>query len=167
MQFAQRGAKLALWDLDADTLAATATEIRSAVRGVVLHTYACNLADKEAIYAAAVQVKADLGDVDVVVNNAGVVQGAYLLDPGNTDAKNELTFAVNTMAHFYIAKAFLGAMVQRNSGNFVVVSSMAAVVGAPAMVDYSASKASAKVQHYSRPSSQAPEATSSQHGDIA
>ena len=70
--------------------------------------YVCNLADKEAIYAAATRVHAEVGDVDVVVNNAGVVQGSYLLDPSNTDAKNELTFAVNTMAHFWMAKAFLG-----------------------------------------------------------
>ena len=68
----------------------------------------------------------------------------YRLDPSNTDAKNELTFAVNTMAHFWMAKAFLGPMVSKNSGNFVVVASMAAIVGAPAMADYSASKASAK-----------------------
>lgn len=37
-----------------------------------------------------------------------------------------------------------GPMVKKNAGNFVVVASMAAIVGAPAMADYSASKASAK-----------------------
>ena len=49
-EFARRGSKLALWDLDAETLEATAVEIRDAVPGAEVRTYICNLADRLAVY---------------------------------------------------------------------------------------------------------------------
>lgn len=142
LQFAARGARLVLWDLDGTKLEKTAAEVRSATPGAQVSTYVCDLSKKESIYAVAEQVKANDGHPDVVLNNAGVVSGAYFLD--TPDSKNELTMAVNAMAHMYMAKAFLPHMCEVNSGSFASVSSLASIVAAPAMCDYAASKSAAR-----------------------
>jgi all-trans-retinol dehydrogenase (NAD+) len=131
-EFARRGARLILWDLDGALLDQTALELRSKFPAVSLRTYVCDLSKRDQIYATALQVQAADGHPDVVVNNAGVVSGTLFLD--TADAKNELTFQVNVMAHLWMAKAFLPKMVERNSGNFASVSSIASFVAAPGMV---------------------------------
>ncbi len=57
------------------------------------------------MYAAAAVVTAALGDVTILVNNAGIVTGKRLLDA--PDALLEKTLQVNTIAHFWTLKAFL------------------------------------------------------------
>ena len=48
------------------------------------------------------QVKQDVGDVTILVNNAGVVTGTKFLDL--PDDKIDLTFKVNTTAHFWVSR---------------------------------------------------------------
>ena len=57
------------------------------------------------------------------------------------------TFEVNTLAHYWLAKEFVGGMAKRNHGMVVTVASYAAFVVAPNMVDYAASKAAAQAFH--------------------
>lgn len=137
VELGRRGATLVLWDLDPARLDAAATEVRSAT-GAAVHTYACDVTDRAAVAATAERVRADVGDPDVVVNNAGVVSGQRLLDiPEDTI---ERTFAVNTLAPFWVTRAFLPAMVARNRGHVVTVASAAGLVGVARQTDYSASK---------------------------
>lgn len=57
------------------------------------------------------------------------------------------TFEVNTLAHYWLAKEFVGDMAKKNHGMVVTVASYAAYVVAPNMVDYAASKAAAQAFH--------------------
>ena len=61
--------------------------------------FACDVSDREQVYARADEVRAAAGDVDVLVNNAGVVSGRPLLEL--PDERIERTFAVNTLALFW------------------------------------------------------------------
>lgn len=54
--------------------------------------------------------------------------------------KIELTFKVNTLAHFWTLKAFLGDMLEKKHGHIVNVASMAGLFGNTKLVDYCASK---------------------------
>lgn len=47
-----------------------------------------------------VKVKKEIGDVNILVNNAGIVSGKKLLELD--DSEIERTFKVNTMAHFWV-----------------------------------------------------------------
>jgi all-trans-retinol dehydrogenase (NAD+) len=78
------------------------------------------------------------GDVDVLVNNAGVVTGRPLLEL--SDEHIERTFAVNTLALFWTTRAFLPAMKARGSGHIVTVASAAGLIGTARETDYAASK---------------------------
>ena len=133
---ASAGARLILWDVDANGLERTRAELAATGRSVT--AYSCNLRDRAAIAATAATTLRDAGPVDILVNNAGVVSGKTLLEAGDDDILR--TFDVNTLALFWTTRAFLPAMMQRGSGHIVTIASAAGVVGTSRLVDYCASK---------------------------
>ncbi|XP_077984274.1 epidermal retinol dehydrogenase 2-like [Glandiceps talaboti] len=145
INFAQRAATLVLWDIDDNGNKKTAELIREL--GATAHCYVCDVSKKENVYQVAEQVKKDVGDVTVLVNNAGVVAGKKLLDC--PDALVERTMNVNAMAHFWTIKAFLPSMIANNHGHLVTIASMAGSMGAAGLVEYCASKFAAVGLHES------------------
>ncbi|VDL78780.1 unnamed protein product, partial [Nippostrongylus brasiliensis] len=89
--------------------------------------YTVDLSKREQIYATAAKVKADVGKVDILINNAGVVTGKKIFEC--PDELMELTMAVNTHALFYTTKAFVPAMIEANHGHVVTIASIAGKVG--------------------------------------
>lgn len=139
LKMAEKGGRLILWDVDAAHLDAVAAGIAAA--GGQATAYACNLAEREAIEAVAARTLAEQGAIDVLINNAGIVDGKRLLEA--TDAEIERTFAVNTLAPFRVTRAFLPGMLAQGRGHVVTVASAAGIAAVPRLADYSASKAAA------------------------
>lgn len=137
VELARRGATPVLWDLDIEALEPALAEIKTRT-ATTAYGFACDVTDRHAVYRTADRVRAEVGDPDVVVNNAGVVSGTHLLDiPDDTIVR---TFAVNTLALYWVTKAFLPAMVTRRRGHLVTVASAAGLVGVARQTDYAASK---------------------------
>lgn len=132
LEAARRGATVVLWDLDGEAAARVAGEIASA--GGAATVTSVDVSDPDAVRGAADAA----GEVDVVINNAGVVTGALLLDA--SEASIERTFRVNTLALYWLTRAFLPGMMQRNRGAVVTIASAAGLVGVARQTDYSASK---------------------------
>ena len=132
MEAALRGAEVIIWDLSTDGAEAVRDEIIAA--GGKAKAFTVNVGDQQAVADAAVQV----GRVDVVINNAGIVTGAKLLEA--TEAQIRRTFEVNTLALYWVTRAFLGGMIERESGAVVTIASAAGLVGVARQTDYSASK---------------------------
>jgi all-trans-retinol dehydrogenase (NAD+) len=130
------GGNLILWDVNRAGLDETKAELEAAGRKV--HAYTCNLADRRAIASTAEQTLKECGPVEVLVNNAGVVSGKTLLGASEDDIQR--TFDVNTLALFWTTRAFLPAMLERNSGHVVTIASAAGIVGTSRLVDYCSSK---------------------------
>lgn len=65
--------------------------------------FTCDLTDREAIYRVANDVKKTVGDVDVLINNAGIVFGKTLLDL--PDDQIDTTFQVNILAHYWVSSS--------------------------------------------------------------
>ena len=135
-KMAAKGSHLVLWDMADESLANTAREI-SAV-GHKVTTYHCDVSNREMVYGIANKVKQDVGKVDILINNAGIVSGGPFLEC--SDQQLERTVEVNLLAHFWTVKAFLPHMVETNSGHIVTVASAGGIVGSSGLVDYSASK---------------------------
>ncbi len=91
------------------------------------------------------KVRIEVGRPTVLINNAGVARGKTVLESEPGDVR--FTFDVNTLSHYWLAKAFLPSMIERNHGMVVTVASAASWITTPAMVDYAASKAAAMAFH--------------------
>lgn len=137
---ARLGGRVVGLDLDKDKLDDTVEEIGRDT-GAEVHGYVCDVAERERVYQVADQILHEVGAVDILVNNAGIVSGDNFLDI--PDDKIQATFAVNALAPFWLTKAFLPGMIERNSGHIVTVASAAALAGVAKQTDYSASKAAA------------------------
>ncbi|XP_064298752.1 epidermal retinol dehydrogenase 2 isoform X1 [Phalacrocorax carbo] len=137
LKFARLGATLVLWDINEEGLKETSRLAREN-GGARVHSYICDCSKKQDIYRVADEVKKEVGDVSILVNNAGVVTGKMILDC--PDSLIEKTMEVNTMAHFWTYKAFLPAMLASNHGHLVSIASIAGLMGFSRCSDYSASK---------------------------
>ncbi|NXP70944.1 RDHE2 dehydrogenase, partial [Ramphastos sulfuratus] len=137
LKFASLGATVILWDINEEGLKETSKLVRKngAVR---VHSYVCDCSKRQDIYRVADQVKKEVGDVTILINNAGIVTGKRFMD--SPDSLVEKTMEVNTMAHFWTYKAFLPAMVASNHGHLVSIASAAGLVGVNRLSDYCASK---------------------------
>jgi len=144
LRCAELGAAVTIWDLDATGAEAVAAEAQAFAGRIeaggagTIHAFACDVGDREQVYARADEVRATAGPVDILVNNAGIVSGKPLLEL--SDERIELTFKVNALALFWTTKAFLPGMIDRGSGHVVTVASAAGLIGSPRETDYAASK---------------------------
>ena len=137
------GATLVLWDIDEEKVRTVEREIRDA--GGTAHAYVVDCSVREAVYRAAESVRKDVGDVAVLVNNAGVagLRGSFV-DGELTDETIVRTFSVNALAHFWTLRAFLPWMLENDYGYVVNVASYAAYLAAPHVAAYAAAKASVR-----------------------
>jgi all-trans-retinol dehydrogenase (NAD+) len=136
-RFAHRhGCKLVLWDLNGEAVRLTGAQCES--MGAKVLTASVDVSDWAAVSAAAASAIAHFGQVDCLINNAGIVSGMKLLDvPPALAAK---TLDVNLKAHLWTTKALLPGMLERNHGRVVTIASMAGLLGVAGLCDYAASK---------------------------
>ena len=134
--FAEQGARVAILDLDEGASAAAAGAIGDGHIGI-----ACDVTDRAACDDAARKVIAAFGQVDVLVNNAGITEPLRLLE---IVARNwQRVIDVNLTGVLYLSQAFLPHMCARRSGSIACMSSVSAqrgggIFGGP---HYSAAKA--------------------------
>ncbi|XP_075060325.1 17-beta-hydroxysteroid dehydrogenase 13-like isoform X2 [Mixophyes fleayi] len=136
LKFAALQSILILWDINKEEVEETAEQCRKL--GAIAYAYVVDCSKRNEIYAAAEKVKSNIGDVDILINNAGVVFGVEFLEL--QDHQIEKTFEVNILAHFWITKSFLPAMMKKNRGHIATVASVCGHVGLTYLVDYCASK---------------------------
>ncbi|XP_014994228.2 estradiol 17-beta-dehydrogenase 11 isoform X2 [Macaca fascicularis] len=131
-EFAKLKSKLVLWDINKHGLEETAAKCKGL--GAKVYTFVVDCSNREDIYSSAKKVKAEIGDVSILVNNAGVVYTSDLF--ATQDAQIEKTFEVNILAHFWTTKAFLPAMMKNNHGHVVTVASAAGHISVPFLLAY-------------------------------
>ena len=134
--FADHGARVAILDLDAGAAEAAAADIGAEHIGM-----ACDVTDKWACIDAVAAVLDAFGQVDALVNNAGITQPLKLMEiePENYDA----VLDVNLRGTLYMSQAIIPHMRERRAGSIVNISSVSAqrgggIFGGP---HYSAAKA--------------------------
>lgn len=129
------GARVVLWDLAPEALDATVKELSAAgdVRG-----YTVDITDRKAVAETAERVRAEVGDVDILDNNAGVVFGGNLLDCPEENLFK--TIDVNVNAVMWCTRAFLPGMIKKGAGHIVNMASASGLLGVPGLAAYSASK---------------------------
>jgi 3alpha(or 20beta)-hydroxysteroid dehydrogenase len=131
--FAEEGASVVITDVLDDDGKQTAAEIGSAA------TYHHHDVTKESEWASVVvTVLAEHGQLDVLVNNAGVLAIAPLVM--TTEEEYRRVIDVNQVGVFLGMKAAVPHMVERQQGSIINISSVAGLMGSPGMIAYGASK---------------------------
>ena len=130
--FHREGAELALVDINVERLTVTGDALGAKVYGV-------DLADTEATVEVVSRAIDELGGMEILVNNAGILKMAPLLeiDPADWD----LTFAVNVRAMLVTIQLAAKAMIPNGRGTIINMASMGGKVGGPNQAHYAASKA--------------------------
>ncbi|XP_045127036.1 short-chain dehydrogenase/reductase family 16C member 6-like isoform X1 [Portunus trituberculatus] len=136
LKLAAKGAVVVTWDVSEAGNGETVRQVQAA--GGQCRAYTVDLCDRQAVYAAATRLKQEVGKLDVLVNNAGVVTGKSLLHSPDTSIVK--TFEVNALSHFWTTKAFLPDMVTRNKGHIVTIASILGKTPLNGLVDYCSSK---------------------------
>jgi 3-oxoacyl-[acyl-carrier protein] reductase len=127
------GARVALWDRDAAALAKAAATLGAA------HTVVLDVADADAVDAAARDTFAALGGVDILVCSAGIT-GPNTSVETYPVAEWRRVFDVNVHGLFYCNRAMVPLMRKRDYGRIVNIASVAGKEGNPNASAYSASK---------------------------
>jgi len=136
LALAQEGVDIALLGRNVGPLEAVAKEVSSF--GVKVAFATADVSDITAVNAAIAQVTKELGEPDILLNNAGIAAfGGFMdLEP----AQWEEIIRVNLLGVYYVTRAVLPGMIARKTGDIINISSTAGQRGAPLTSAYSASK---------------------------
>lgn len=135
-EFASLGCRIVICARDEETLARARDDLRR--RGADVLVFACDVGDREQVRRLIADTYAHHGRIDVLVNNAGVIQVAPLEDQTLADFEQ----AARTMywGVVYPSLAVLPLMRARRSGQIVNVTSIGGKVSVPHLLPYSAAK---------------------------
>ena len=134
---AERGARVAALDMNADGLATSAAELGAEGRHVT--PFPADVRDSAVVEETIDRIERELGPIDILVNVAGILRMDSVACL--TDDDWAATFAVNTTGVFHVSRAVTKRMVPRRSGAVVTVGSNAASAPRMRMAAYAASKA--------------------------
>ncbi|MBP0496166.1 SDR family NAD(P)-dependent oxidoreductase [Pararoseomonas indoligenes] len=134
---AQQGARVAVTDIDAALAGETAARIAAAGGGAV--AYALDVTDLQGCRELALRLGAEMGDISVLVNNAGVCP-RHSLDDDALDRAWDAAMDINLRGTMNVTRAFLPAL-RRSRGRVVNIASIASFVSTNTSVSYPVSKA--------------------------
>jgi all-trans-retinol dehydrogenase (NAD+) len=133
----ERGAShLIIWDINQESLLKVKQEFAS--YDAIITTYVIDVSDVDQIIATATKVKNEIGVVDILINNAGIVVGNYFLAHSHNDIAR--TMLINSNALMHIALEFLPGMKNQEFGAVCNIASSAGLISNPKMAVYVASK---------------------------
>jgi 3-oxoacyl-[acyl-carrier protein] reductase len=134
-ELASAGARVAVVARDGARAEAAAAELP----GDGHRGYACDVASSEACSALVKQVEAELGGLDVLVNNAGVTRDNVLMRIKDEDW--DAVLDTNLRGAFNLMRAASRGMMKKRSGRIINISSVVGITGNAGQANYAASKA--------------------------
>lgn len=135
-RFAREGANVAVWDINLEGAQRTAAElVASGVRAIANRVDVSKRADVD---AALKQVRAELGPVRILVNNAGVTDFCSFMEM--TEENWDRVMSVNLKSMLVVTQAVLPDMLAAKWGRIINISSSSAQTGSARMTAYAASK---------------------------
>ncbi|MGA9287187.1 MAG: 3-ketoacyl-ACP reductase [Anaerobacillus sp.] len=133
---AKEGVNIGMIARTEETLQNVAKEIEA--EGVKASYAVADVSSNEEVTTAVAKLKEELGETDILINNAGIAKMGGFME---LDVKDwEKIIQVNLLGAYYVTRAVLPDMIDRKSGDIINISSTAGQKGAPVTSAYSASK---------------------------
>lgn len=131
----ERKARVIIWDINQASIDTTIAEYSN---GNSIFGFQVDVSNIEQIQETAKKVKQEIGIVDVLINNAGIVVGKFFHEHSTSDITT--TLSINVTGPMLVTKEFLGDIIAQNSGHICNISSSGGLVSNPKMSVYAASK---------------------------
>ncbi|MGB9665844.1 MAG: 3-oxoacyl-ACP reductase FabG [Candidatus Cryosericum sp.] len=145
-RFAEEGARVAIWDMNAEAGAATLAELKQMDIDAMFQQV--NVADAEAVEKAVSDIVAVWEHIDVLINNAGITRDGQLVKYKDgvlagtmTDANFDAVINVNLKGVFVVTRAVAPRMIDQRHGVILSASSVVAAYGNFGQTNYAATKA--------------------------
>ncbi len=143
--FAQQGAAIALWDLNAEAAAAARADLGS--QGARAVSIAVDVSLADSVRAATAATQQSLGDADILVNSAGIAHVGSILTTSEADF--DRLYAVNVKGTYLCMQALAPAMLDRGHGAIVNLASIASLMGIEDRFAYGMTKGAVLTMTYS------------------
>lgn len=133
----ERGARqVIVWDINQQSIEAVVSEFSKlgTIKG-----YRVDVADSEAVQRVADTTLKECGEVDIVINCAGIITGNKYFEQQSA-ADIERTMNINAKAPMLVVLPFLQPMIERGRGHICNIASAAGMISNPKMSVYAASK---------------------------
>ncbi len=130
----EKGSNLIILDINPTNLKTTIAEFSALGK---VSGYRVDVSNPEEVSKTASLIKKEQDEVDVLINNAGIVVGKYFHEHSIPDI--EKTISINTIAPMYVTLEFLPQMMKRNSGHICNIASSAGLISNSKMSVYAAS----------------------------
>ena len=133
----EKGAKcFIIWDINLTGIEATRKELSKygKVKG-----YVVDVSNNEIVNIAYRKTVEDCGDIDILINCAGIITSNKTFDQQTPD-EIVRTMNINTIAPMFVARAMLPDMLKRNRGHVCTIASAGGMISNPKMSVYAASK---------------------------
>lgn len=137
-RLASEGAKVAVVSRSESSCGRAADDINAEFPGAA-KAYAVDVADHQAVQDLAKTIEGDLGQVHILVNNAGVTRDTLLMRMKEEDWDTVLD--TNLKGAFNTVKAFLRPLMKADGGRIINIASVIGLIGNAGQANYSASKA--------------------------
>lgn len=142
LELLRRRARVAAVDHNRDALETTAHLAQNISASVA--TFVVDVTDREHVFRLPDRVRSTVGEPDILINNAGVIQ-PFVTFRDLEMAQVDKVMAVNFMGPVAMLKAFLPGLLARPRAHILSVSSLAACAPVPGQAVYGASKAALKL----------------------
>ena len=127
---------LVIWDINQVNIDATISDMKAFGKVV---GYRVDVSNYETVASSYAKVKEEVGDVDILINCAGIITSNKTFDLCSAEEMDR-TIKVNTLAPMYVARQVLPDMIKRNSGHICNIASAGGMLSNPKMSVYAASK---------------------------
>lgn len=131
----ERGAEIVIWDINPSGVEQVIDEFKTVGK---ISGYVVDVAQPEQIKSTAEKVKTEIGTIDLLINNAGIIVGKYFHEHSTKEIL--ATAEINANAPMLITHEFLQGMMDQNEGVVCNIASSGGLISNPKMSVYAASK---------------------------
>lgn len=135
------GAKICVNDINDQNLESCKSEYAKA--GIDVYTINFNVTDEDAVDKGVTQIEKEVGDISILVNNAGIIKRIPILDMPVSDFKEVIE--VDLVAPLIMAKRIAPKMIEKKAGKIINLCSMMSIYGRNSVSAYASAKGGLKL----------------------
>ena len=141
--FAQAGAENIIFNARSQEAIDKAYELYHAEGIMNAHGYVCDVTDEKAVKALVEQIHAEIGDIHILVNNAGIIKRIPMHEMKREDFQQVID--IDLVAPYIVSAAVLPEMMERREGKIINICSMMSELGRETVSAYAAAKGGLKM----------------------